>query len=244
MTAAGHVQPALPDRAALFTAYALDDRVTPRVRMNFVMSLDGAVTLDGRSGGLGDENDQLVMGVLRTLADVVLVGAGTVRAEGYGGLRLRAANVEWRREQGLSDQPRVAVVSAALDLDPGHPFFSEAVTRPIVVTHAAAPAGRRAALEAVADVLVCGEASVDPRTMLASLAAAGLPQVLCEGGPHLFGALIEADMVDELCLSLSPMLVAGSAGRISRTEVEVPRRMRLAHAIPVGDLLLLRYTRR
>lgn len=231
------------DRLEMLEAYALPDRPTPRVRMNFVSSLDGAVTVDGHSGGLGDANDQLVMGVLRTLADVVLVGAGTVRAEGYGGLRLRPANVEWRREHGLGDQPRLAVVSAALDLDPGHPFFTEAVTRPIVVTHAEAPDERRAALEGVCDVLVCGEASVDPHAMLAGFAAAGLPQVLCEGGPRLFGSLIEADVVDELCLSLSPLLVAGRAGRIAHADVEVLRRMRLVHAIPAGDLLLLRYRR-
>ena len=79
--------------------------------------------------------------------------------------------------------------------------------------------------------------------MIGALAGLGLPQVLCEGGPHLFGSLIEADLVDELCLSLSPLLVAGGAGRIVRGAPEVERRMRLVHAIPTGDLLLLRYAR-
>ena len=111
------------------------------------------------------------------------------------------------------------------------------------MTHAASPADRRAALADVADVLVCGDEAVDPRAMVAALAEAGLPQVLCEGGPHLFGSLTEADLVDELCLSLSPLLVAGGAGRIVRGAPEVERRMRLVHAIPAGDLLLLRYAR-
>ena len=92
-------------------------------------------------------------------------------------------------------------------------------------------------------MLVCGDDAVDLRAMVAALAEAGLPQVLCEGGPHLFGSLIEADLVDELCLSLSPLLVAGGAGRIVRGAPEVERRMRLVHAIPAGDLLLLRYAR-
>lgn len=231
------------DRETLLEAYAIPDRGVPRVRMNFVMSLDGAVTVGGRSGGLGDENDRLAMQVLRTLADVVLAGAGTVRAEGYGGLRVEETDAAWRRSQGLPAQPRVAVVSSRLDLSPEHPFFARAVERPIVVTHAASPADRRAALAEVADVLVCGDAAVDARAMVDALAAAGLPQVLCEGGPHLFGSLIEADLVDELCLSLSPMLVAGDAGRIARGAREVERRMRLVHAIPAGDLLLLRYAR-
>ena len=137
----------------------------------------------------------------------------------------------------------MGVVSARLDLSPEHPFFADAVQRPIVVTHAEAPADRREALEAVADVLVCGEASVDVRAVVDALAEAGLPQVLCEGGPHLFGSLIAADRVDELCLSLSPKLVAGEAGRIVRGAPEVERPMRLVHVIPAGDLLLLRYSR-
>jgi riboflavin biosynthesis pyrimidine reductase len=172
------------------------------------------------------------------------VGAGTVRVEGYGGVRVDEADAAWRREQGLTGQPRVAVVSSRLDLSPGHPFFARAVVRPIVVTRASAPTDRRAALAEVADVLVCGDDAVDLGAMIAALAELGLPQVLCEGGPHLFGSLIEADLVDELCLSLSPMLVAGEAGRIARGAPEVERRMRLVHAIPAGDLLLLRYARR
>ncbi|NUT58469.1 MAG: pyrimidine reductase family protein, partial [Agromyces sp.] len=111
-----------PTREQLLEAYAIDDRATPAVRMNFVMSLDGAVTLEGRSGGLGDEHDRLAMQVLRTLADVVLIGAGTVRVEGYGGLRVGEADAAWRSAHGLAAQPRVAVVSARLDLSPEHPF--------------------------------------------------------------------------------------------------------------------------
>jgi riboflavin biosynthesis pyrimidine reductase len=232
-----------PTRKELLEAYAIADRGVPAVRMNFVMSLDGAVTIEGRSGGLGDEHDRLAMRVLRTLADVVLVGAGTVRVEGYGGLQVDEADAAWRRAHGLASQPRVAVVSSRLDLGPEHPFFARAVERPIVVTHAAAPSDRRAALAEVADVLVCGDEAVDLAAMLAALAAEGLPQVLCEGGPHLFGALIEADLVGELCLSLSPTLVAGDAGRIARGAPEVEQSMRLVHAIPAGDLLLLRYAR-
>lgn len=117
------------------------------------------------------------------------------------------------------------------------------MTRPIVVTHAQAPAAQRAALEPVADVIVVGEQAVDVRAMLDVLAERGFRQVLSEGGPHLFGSLLEADLVDELCLSLSPMLVAGDAGRIVRGAPELERRMRLVHAIPAGDLLLLRYAR-
>ncbi|MBT2498117.1 pyrimidine reductase family protein [Agromyces sp. ISL-38] len=244
------------DRASLLEAYALPEGAARHVRMNFVASLDGAVSIDGRSGGLGNEADRLAMQVMRTLADVVLVGAGTVRVEGYGGVRVGEADAAWRLEHGRAPQPRLAVVSSALDLDPHHPFFAKAVERPIVVTHAAAPAERRDALSAVADVLVCGggdgggagdsaagDGSVDLEAMLDSLAHMGIGRVLCEGGPRLFGALMNADLVDELCLSLSPLLVGGTAGRISRGAAEMERSMHLVHAIPAGDLLLLRYSR-
>jgi riboflavin biosynthesis pyrimidine reductase len=230
-------------RDELLEAYALADRESPRVRMNFVMSLDGAVTIEGRSGGLGDASDRLAMQVMRTLADVVLVGAGTVRVEGYGGMHVDEANTAWRRSRGLAGQPRIAVVSSRLDLDAEHPFFTRSTERPIVVTHETASAGRRDALAEVADVITCGRDTVDVGVMVQALAELGLPQVLCEGGPHLFGALVEADRVDELCLSLSPLIVGGDAGRMVRGTSELQRRMRLMHAIPASDLLLLRYSR-
>ncbi|KQM82893.1 pyrimidine reductase family protein [Agromyces sp. Leaf222] len=234
------------DRERLLAAYAPEQRSMPQIRMNFVASIDGAVTVDGRSGGLGDANDRLAMQVMRTVADVVLVGAGTVRVEGYGGLAVDEADAAWRRSHGLADQPRIAVVSSRLDLDPRHPFFRDAVRRPVVVTHAAAAEARRAALAEVADVLVCGEGEgdvVDLAEAQRALADLGLAQVLCEGGPHLFGALLDADLVDEVCLSLSPMLVGGEAGRIVQGSREAARSMKLGHAMPAGDLLLLRYVR-
>ncbi|MET0853771.1 MAG: pyrimidine reductase family protein, partial [Microterricola sp.] len=232
---------AAPSDAALFAAYALPDRAVPLLRANFVSSLDGAVTVDGRSGALGSPDDQRLMTVLRTLADVIVVGAGTVRAEGYGGLRLPADKVERRRAMGLSDQPPLAVVSSSLALDPAHPFFSEAVVRPLVLTHAGAPAERREALAEVAEVIDCGAASVEAAMLVRALSERGMPQLLCEGGPHLFGELLAADLVDELCLSLSPVLVAGGAGRIAQAAAEAVRPMRLVHALPAGDMLLLRY---
>lgn len=230
-------------REQLLEAYAVDDRATPRVRMNFVMSLDGAVTLEGRSGALGDATDRLAMAALRTLADVILVGAGTVRVEGYGGVELDEADVAWRLAHGLPRLPRVAVVSSRLDLGPEHAFFARAAERPIVITHASSPADRRDALAEVADVITCGTDALDVREMLRALADGGMPQVLCEGGPHLFGTLLEGGLVDELCLSLSPTLVGGDPARMVRGASEGERRMHLVHAIPAGDLLLLRYAR-
>jgi riboflavin biosynthesis pyrimidine reductase len=167
-----------------------------------------------------------------------------VRAEGYGGILLPEDDATWRVQAGLAAQPRIAIVSGRLDLDPGHPVFTNAATRPIVLTHAAAPTDRRAALASRADVVDCGEDQVDPRRMVAELAERGLPQILCEGGPHLFGDLVAADRVDELCLSLAPVLEGGSAGRIAVGTSAATRAMELLHVLRAGDMLFLRYARR
>ena len=231
------------NRDDLLERYRIVDRSIPAVRMNFIASLDGAATRDGLSGGLNNRDDKRVFDTLRMLTDIILVGAGTVRAEGYGGVRLEPADAAWRVSQGLPQQPALAIVSARLEIDAGHPFFADAETRPLVITHAAAPAERRAALAEVAELVICGEEAVDPARMVAELAARGYRQVLCEGGPHLFGDLLAADCVDELCLSLSAVLDGGSAGRIAVSAVATPRPMRLLHSFAAGDMLFVRYAR-
>jgi len=180
-----------------------------------VTSLDGAVTLAGLSGGLSSREDQELLARLRMLADAVLVGAGTLRAEGYDGLRLSEQRRTWRQAHGLPENPVLAVVSAALDLAPTNLALVDAPVRPVVITRAGAPAERRAALSEVADVLVCGQDEVDLRAAVDELAARGLRQIVCEGGPRLLGALTAADLVDELCLSISPLLAGAGAGRIT-----------------------------
>jgi riboflavin biosynthesis pyrimidine reductase len=212
--------------------------------VNFISSLDGAGTQNGLTAGLGNADDKLVFDLLRMLSDVIVVGAGTVRAEGYGGVRLSAEDAAWRVDHGLTAQPRLAIVSAGLEIEPEHPFFTRAAVRPLVVTDAASRADKRAALAEVAEVLVCGSDRLDPRLMVTELAARGYPQVLCEGGPHLFGSLIAADCVDELCLTLSPLLEGGQAGRISAGGAQTTRDMSLLAVVPAGDMLFLRYERR
>lgn len=224
--------------------YAVADRATPWTRVNFVSSLDGSATHNGLSAGLGDAADRRVFDILRRLCDVVLVGAGTVRAEGYGPMRLDAASTAWRRERGLAPHPVFAIVSARLELDPRSPIFTDAPVRPLVITGEAAPSHRREALEAVADVLVCGRARVDTAMMVERLAERGLPQVHCEGGPHLFGAMITDAAVDELCLTLSPLLEGGSGPRIINGAVPAAAAsLRLSQVLSSADTLLLRYTR-
>ncbi|WP_166981012.1 pyrimidine reductase family protein [Paramicrobacterium fandaimingii] len=221
--------------------YARDDRETPWLRMNFISSADGAVTVDGLSGGLGTDADQLVFEALRTLADVIIVGAGTVRAEGYGPLRVDAP--EQRTARGLAPQPVFAIISRALSIDPGDRIFTDAPVRPLIVTCRSADEERRKRLESAADVLLCGDDRVDGRELRRALAERGLAQMHSEGGPTLFGDLVRDDAVDELCLTLSPMLVGGAANRIIAGDDQTLRGLSLAHVIESDGTLLLRYQR-
>jgi riboflavin biosynthesis pyrimidine reductase len=231
------------DDDALTAGFVRADRGDPWLRVNFVSSVDGAATHDGLSGGLGGEADKRVFDVLRRLCDVVLVGAGTVRSEGYGAMRLDEPAVRWRVAEGLPPHPVFAIVSGGLDLDPASNIFTKAPVRPIIVTTGRSPQPRRDALSAVADVLVCGDDSLDTTAMVAALSDRGLAQVHCEGGPSLFGSLLAADAVDELCLTLSPRLEAGDARRIASGDLPEPRGLSLARVLRSEATLMLGYTR-
>jgi len=216
----------------------------PGLRVNFVQSIDGAATLDGRSGGLSDAADQRRFELLRRVADAVIVGAGTVRIEGYGPLRVSEPSVRWRVAHGMSEHPLFVIVSGSLGLDPASRIFTEARVRPIIVTRAdAAGASSRARFDAVAELIAVGDAQVDLLAALAAVRDRGLTRLLCEGGPALFGSLLAVDAVDELCVTMAPQLDAGDAMRIARGPLAAPRGMRLAEVLKSGDALLLRYRR-
>jgi riboflavin biosynthesis pyrimidine reductase len=208
---------------------------TPYVRVNFVSSADGAATADGKSGGLGGPADHQVFGVLRRLAEVILVGAGTVRAEGYRGAR--------KPTIGHELPPPIAVVTGSADLDPTSALFADTRVPPIVLTGPAAAQDRRDALTAAgADVVVLDPLS--PEALLGELGRRGLHRVLCEGGPRLFGDLVGAGLVDELCLTVAPLLAGGDAGRIAVGKSgSPPLGMALVGALEENGTLLLRYTR-
>ena len=216
----------------------------PWVMTNFVAGLDGAVAVDGRVGPLTSPADQRVFHHLRGLADVVLVGAGTVRAEGYGPIRPSAEQRDERRERGQRPVPPVAVVSGGLTLDVEAPFFTAAETPPIVICPRASDPGRRERLAAHADVLVAGEATVDLGHALRELRGRHGHVVLCEGGPALVGELLTAGLLDELCLTVAPLAggdplrLVGGGSRPPLTGFE------LVHVLRHEDELYLRYLTR
>lgn len=213
----------------------------PWLLVGMVASLDGATVVDGRSGGLGGAGDRAVLRALRGLADVVLVGAGTVRTEGYGPVRLDDEVQEARVLRGQAPVPRLAIVSRSLRLDLDRPLFTESDPPPLVVTTDAADTARRVELTQRADLLLAGHgADVDPVATLAALGELGAEVVVCEGGPSLNGQLLEAGLVDEVCLTVAPWLVGGSSSRIvAGAEGTEPVRFTTTHVLEdAGDLFV------
>lgn len=227
----------MPDLNELADLYAYPDAALPWVRTNFVASVDGAVQDPrGVSGDLGGSPDLEVFRVLRSLADVVLVGAGTVRAEGYKPIQAESIHESLRK-----DRPRIpllALVSRSLDIP--DVLLAPGTT---VITPASSPAERREELAQTVDVIVAGDDEIDWPAVLDVFAARGLTRILCEGGPELHGALVERDLVDEACVTVGPHLVGGPAKRITEGAAAIDRRMRLGHVFDQDDVLLTRWVR-
>ncbi len=206
--------PSMSERVNLFEAYTSGlppPDMGPFVRVNMISSLDGALAVGGRSGGLGGPADRLLFSVLRSLADVVLVGAGTARVERYGPVELPRELQSARQERGQAPLPPVAVVTQSADLDWSSKLFAATSPRTIVIAPGTTHVDKLARAREVADVFTTGTGAVDLASAVRALAAEGMHHVLCEGGPTLTTSLAAAGLVDELCLTLSPQL-AGSVG--------------------------------
>jgi riboflavin biosynthesis pyrimidine reductase len=227
---------------ALADLYAYPDPMPSSgwVRATMVTTLDGAVTgADGRSGSIGGPADRAVFSVLRGLADVVLVGAGTVRAEGYRRPVARAEFAERRATARQTPAPRLAVVTTTGRLGAAQQVLGGPDGAYLITTAAADLNGLRA-LAGADRVLVAGEDRVDARLAITQLAARGLRRILLEGGPHLLGDVIAADCLDEMCITLSPLLVAGDALRMA-LGAQTAFRMRPAHLVECEATLLGRW---
>ena len=239
--------PPSPEPVDLDAAYAVDADLLARrghhLRVNFVSSADGAASLNGVSAGLSSPADKRVFSVLRGLADVVLVGAGTARDEGYGPARPSPQRRERRIAAGMTPAAVIAVVTGSLDLDLASALFTEGEARPVVITSASSDEARRAEVARVADVIVAGDSHVDLGAAVEALVARGLPRVLCEGGPGLFSRVAAAGLVDELCLTVSPLLAGPDLPRISGgpDRWDAARELTLAHVLREDDSLFLRY---
>jgi len=216
------------------------------IRANFVASIDGAVTADGRSGGLSGPADRLVFTLLRSLADVVVAGAGTIRTERY---RQAQPDELWHQVRaGRPPAPQVAVITRRLDLELSDRLFGQGpdLARTIVLTTELAGEKRVKEASRVADVVVAGTTDmVTAQAIIDALVARGHRRILVEGGPMLLGQLVAEHLLDELCLTVSPVLEGGhEAGRLtSRRGPAELTDMRLASVLEDDGFLLTRYVR-
>lgn len=231
------------DEAALFAAYATPANLTGDagwLRCNMVTSLDGAATgADGTSGSINDSADHVVFEVLRASSHAVVVGAGTIRAEGYPPLSVGQSLKGRRRDRGLPEALPLVAVSQRGEVPPtlrGHRDGSALIAMP---KHAPGHAEARDVLGA-ANVLVCGDDSLDLSDLVAQLHDRGLTQLLTEGGPSLLGSFIAAGLVDELCYTIAPHLVGGQLPRTVGAD-GIPAELELALLVEQDSTVMGRW---
>jgi riboflavin biosynthesis pyrimidine reductase len=212
------------------------------VRANMIFSADGAAAFGGRAGPLSCPTDQHLLRILRSFADVVLVGAGTARAENYGPVRLSDAQRQKRHAEGRTAPPPIAVVSRSGEL-PAR-LFSNPDQPPILVTCARSPARHDVGNDPRPPAMVVGDDSVDVSRAVELLREHGMRRILCEGGPTLLDELVDADAIAEICVTLAPKLAGGQPVGLRRpARLSVPVAMRLEHALACDDYLYLKYRR-
>lgn len=230
------------DLADLYS-YPSSDRAW--IRANMVTSADGAATIRGRSSGLSGDGDRSLFALLRTLCDVILVGAGTARAERYGAVRPEELWPDLREDS--APVPAIAVVTRRVSLDLTTPLLTSALptARTIIITTEQAPAELRAEAAGLADVIVAGDDTADLGFAVDELAKRGYRRILAEGGPQLLGQLAAEELLDELCLTISPLVASGAASRIAvGTSAVQTGKLALKHVLEDQGYLFCRYTRR
>ena len=217
----------------------------PWLMINMIASADGAIAVDGTSEALSNPADEAVFSAVRACADWIVAAAGTVRAERYGLPRPKEASRRARRAAGRAERPRLAVVSASLDLDLSLPLFAEqrpGDDQPVILTGTETAPEAIERLEAVSEVVRLPSSRPQPAEILAELDRRGAQVVLSEGGASFNAQLADAGVIDELCLSIAPLVAGGASGRIVHGSTRtVPLRMCVDHLLEASDTLFVRY---
>jgi len=224
--------------------YASDSRMPhpdrPWLMLNMVTSADGATSADGVSAGLSSPVDRRVFAAIRSVADVVVVAAETVRREGYGPPKSSPDAAADRATRNQAPRPRLAVVSRSLDLDFTAPVFSDSPP-PLLFTVTEPPADRLAQAEEVAEVHRMGTDRVDLTAAMARIGQLGASVVLAEGGPSLNGQLLAAGLLDEVCWTISPTLAGGDSSRMAKGAPAQLQQLHLDRVLAQDHTLFLRY---
>jgi riboflavin biosynthesis pyrimidine reductase len=237
---------ALIAELAEINAYPERPEPGPWVKANMITSVDGAISVQGRSGGLSGLADKLTFGLLRSLADVVVVGAETARAERYGPAKPSAIWPQLRK--GRPAVPPIAVVTKRLTLDLDSPLIKGGgESRTILLTTRQAPADRVVQASETADVIIAGDDEVPATAIVGKLAELGHRKILVEGGPSLLAQLSAAGLLDELCSTISPIVEGGGAARMMVSKLAqqpTPRDFALRVLLEDDGFLLASYVRR
>ncbi|OKH83545.1 hypothetical protein EB75_08155 [Mycobacterium sp. ST-F2] len=236
------------DESLLTPLYAYPDPLDrPWVRANMITSLDGGATDDGTSGGLAGPGDRALFGLMRQHADVILVGAATVRIENYSGAQMSAAQRQARQLRGQAEVPPIAVITHSADIPHDAKLFTRTEVPPLILTSRDSiddTCRRFIGLAEVIDASGAAPDRVDPRAVLRIFAERGLLRVLTEGGPSLLNMLIEDDLIDEMCVTIAPVLVGGQARRIASGPGQAHTRLRRSHVLTdTAGYLYTRYVR-
>ncbi len=213
----------------------------PYVLVNFIASADGRSAFQGRSGGLGDEGDRAMFHGLRERADAVLVGTRTVATEGYGRILKRPERRERRVAAGRAPEPLTCLVSRSGQIPVEAPLFGEPEARIVIFCSSEPPLD---GVQAQVDVIVLDQGALTLTTALRRLHSDyGIELLLCEGGPMMFGSLLEENLVDELFLTIAPKLTGGSASAAITSGAELPelRELALVWVLERDASLYLRY---
>jgi riboflavin biosynthesis pyrimidine reductase len=217
------------------------------VRANFISSVDGGATADGTTAAMAGPGDKHIFNLLRELADIIVVGAGTVRIENYAGARPGVAQRQRRQARGQSEVPQLAIVTNSGRLDRDMGVFTRTEVPPLICTCTAACDETRHLLTGLAEVVDCSgddPGKVDEAALLGMLQARGMRRILTEGGPMLLGSFIQRDLLDELCLTIAPYVVGGLARRIATGPGQLQSAMRWAHILTDdAGFLYTRYVR-
>ncbi|KAB7758227.1 pyrimidine reductase family protein [Mycolicibacterium mucogenicum] len=236
------------DESLLTPLYSYPDQLDrPWVRANMITSLDGGATDDGSSGGLAGPGDRALFGLMRQHADVILVGAATVRIENYSGAQMSAAQRQARQLRGQAEVPPIAVITHSADIPHDAKLFTRTEVPPLILTSRDSiddTCQRFTGLAEVIDASGTAPDRVDPHVVLRVFAERGLMRVLTEGGPSLLNMLIEDDLIDEMCVTIAPILVGGQARRIASGPGEAHTRLRRSHVLTdTAGYLYTRYVR-
>lgn len=226
------------EQLATFDPASLAGAERPYVYTNFALTVDGRTAIGGRSGKIGSDTDTAMLVGLRTRADAVMIGSGTLRAERYGRLLPDASKRAQRERIGLSQEPLAVLVSSSLDLPWDAPMFSEGGRILIFTTSDVEPPETATALRVVRQR---GE-RVDLRAALRHLRAErGIRSLLCEGGPNLHEALLRGDLVDELFITWGPQIGGGDSPGLAGRLEEGERNLELAWLLRERSELFARY---